>query len=64
MNDTREKLSPLSVTLHWVIGLVMIGMVFFGLWLADLPRGYPNKGELTDLHRSIGLIVLVLAAWR
>jgi cytochrome b561 len=64
MTDTREKLSPLSVALHWVIGVTMIGMVFFGLWLADLPKGYPNKSDLTGLHKSIGMIVLVAATWR
>ena len=64
MLDTREKLSPVSVALHWIVGLTMIGMVFFGLWLADLPKGYANKAELTGLHKSIGLIVLVVAAWR
>ena len=66
MSDTREKLSPVSVGLHWVIGLTMIGMVIFGLILADLPKTYPRPDKifLINLHKSIGMLVLVLAAWR
>ena len=64
MSDTREKLSPVSVGLHWVIGLTIIGMVFFGLWMADLPKTNPDKGFYIGLHKSIGMLVLVLVVWR
>ena len=64
MIDTREKLSPVSVGLHWLIGLTMIGMVFFGMWMADLPKEYPNKGAIIGLHKSIGMMVLAFATWR
>jgi cytochrome b561 len=68
MLDTREKLSPVSVGLHWLIGLTMIGMVFFGMYAADLPT--PDaaskvvKGNYIGLHKSIGVLVLLFAAWR
>jgi len=70
MTDTRAKLSPVSVGLHWVIGLTMIGMVFFGLYLGELhcPDGdtvcKTSKSGLTALHKSIGVLVLVFATWR
>lgn len=61
--DTREKLSPSTVGLHWIIAIAMIGMVVFGLVLEDLPRS-PQKGALVSLHKSIGVAVLAFAAWR
>jgi cytochrome b561 len=61
--DTREQLSPLSVALHWAIGLTMIGMVVFGLILEDMPRS-DGKSALVQIHKSIGVIVLAFAAWR
>ena len=67
MTDTREKLSPVSVGLHWLIGLTMIGMVIFGLVLADgLPEDFPkaDKAALVGLHKSIGMLVIVFASWR
>jgi cytochrome b561 len=63
MADTREQLSPVSVGLHWIIGLTMIGMAIFGIWMADLPKG-DFKGQMVGLHKSIGVIVLLFAAWR
>ena len=66
MSDTREQLSPLSVSLHWLIGLTMIAMVFLGLWMADLPKDYPKADKLfwINLHKSIGILVLVVGGWR
>lgn len=63
MTDTREKLSMTSVGLHWVIGITMIAMVFFGLFVADMPKG-DARNSLLGIHKSIGILVLLLAAWR
>lgn len=70
MSDTREQLSSTSVGLHWIIAIAMICMVFFGLYLgglhcADADQACKtSKGDLTGLHKSIGLLVLVFALWR
>ena len=64
MSDTREQLSPVSVALHWIIGLTIIGMVLFGMYIAGLPKTDPNKLQLIFLHRSIGILVLAFASWR
>ena len=64
MSDTREKLSPVSISLHWLIGVTMIGMALFGIWLADFAQKGDFKSQMVGLHKSIGMIVLVFAAWR
>jgi cytochrome b561 len=38
-------------------------MLGLGLYMADLPKG-PWKGELFDLHKSFGILVLMLGAVR
>ena len=63
MADTREKLSTVSVGLHWVIALAMIGMVAFGLILEAMPRG-ESKSGLLQIHKSIGALVLAVALLR
>lgn len=63
MWDTREKLSAKSVGLHWLIAAGMIGMTVFGLILEDMPRS-DGKSALIQIHKSIGVIVLVFAVWR
>jgi len=70
MTDTREKLSSTSIGLHWVIGIAMICMVLFGLYIAGLHCGdgdtacKSSKGDLTALHKSFGILILVFASWR
>jgi cytochrome b561 len=64
MNDTREKLSPVSVVLHWAIALTMIGMVVFGIVIADVLPKSDFKSQMVGLHKSIGMIVIVFATWR
>ena len=63
MTDTREKLSGLSIGLHWLIAFAMIGMVAFGLVLEDMPRS-DGKSALIQIHKSIGVMVLAAALWR
>jgi cytochrome b561 len=63
MADTRDKLSHLTVILHWLIALAVIAMLAIGLQFDDLPDG-PARDELLGLHRSIGLTVLAVALLR
>ncbi len=63
MRDTFEKFSFPTIGLHWIIALGMIAMLAFGLYLEDLPRS-PEKGSLMGLHKSFGLLILVLASLR
>jgi cytochrome b561 len=49
---------------HWIIAFAMIGMVSFGLYLAlgGLPR--EARGPLIDIHKAIGVLVLIFGIWR
>lgn len=61
--DSHSQFSIPTVFLHWLIAFAMIGMLAFGLYLEDLAPS-PDKGELIGLHKSIGVIILLLAALR
>lgn len=63
MADTNEKFSSLSVLLHWGIAIAFIGMIAFGLYLEDLPRG-PDKSALMPIHFMVGLGILGVALIR
>lgn len=62
MLDTRAKLSHATIAFHWLIGLLMIGMVVFGLMLDEIPK--EARGYWVGLHKSMGVAVLALAALR
>ncbi|MBU2967356.1 cytochrome b [Amphritea sp. 2_MG-2023] len=61
--DSRAQLTKTTVFLHWIIALAIIGSLGFGLYLEDLP-GSPDKGALIGIHKSIGVLILVVALYR
>ncbi|WP_290700775.1 cytochrome b [Amphritea sp.] len=61
--DSRSQLTKTTVVLHWIIAIAVIGSLIFGLYIEDLPRG-ADKFELIGLHKSVGVLVLVVALYR
>lgn len=59
--DSYDLMSRLN---HWGIALLMIGMLLFGFYITMIAPQGPGKGALFGLHKSIGLVVLLLGAWR
>jgi cytochrome b561 len=62
-----KRYDGVAQALHWLMALgifVMFGLAFY---MSDLPIG-PYKVKVYNLHKSIGLVVLILAclrlAWR
>ncbi|MBR9793130.1 MAG: cytochrome b [Gammaproteobacteria bacterium] len=59
MKDTRQQFSKITITLHWTVALLMIGLLAVGIYMTE------NKDySLYGLHKSFGVIVLVLALGR
>ena len=63
LRDRGAQFGAISIVNHWTLAILIIGMLGFGLYMEDLPRG-PEKGALVQIHKSIGVIVLFLAFWR
>lgn len=57
-----------AVLLHWIIGIALLGETVFGFLLREVARGTPARGPLTNLHKSIGIVlglaILARLAWR
>lgn len=58
-----QRYSGVAMGLHWVMGLIMIGLLAVGLWMVDLPLA-PFKFEVYQWHKSFGLLVLLLLVVR
>ncbi|WP_020180214.1 cytochrome b [Methylopila sp. M107] len=52
-----------SILLHWTVAVGVAGMLAFGYWISTLPKG-PGKTDYVQLHKSFGMIVLILASAR
>ncbi|MBR9868008.1 MAG: cytochrome b [Oceanospirillales bacterium] len=61
--DSRSQFTKTTVVLHWIIAIAVIGSLMLGLYVEDLPRG-AEKFELIGLHKSVGVLVLVVAFYR
>ncbi len=61
-NDLRY--GTVAAAFHWVIAAVIIFQLWLGLYMGELPRSDPNQFALVQLHKSIGLTILVLTVLR
>jgi cytochrome b561 len=56
-----------SRTFHWVMAALIIGMLAVGLYMEDMPLS-PQKLQLYGWHKSVGIVILILAflrlAWK
>ncbi|GAM76061.1 cytochrome b561 [Vibrio ishigakensis] len=58
--EPSSGLSKPTILLHWAVAICFLAVLFIGVYMVDLPRG-PEKGEMIGLHKSLGVLVLVLA---
>lgn len=64
MSAPSERYSSVAITLHWVIALAMIGMILGGWYMTDLPDGASGQYFLYQMHKSIGITILLLTVAR
>jgi cytochrome b561 len=50
--------------LHWVMALMILGMLAVGTWMANFEADLLARFELTQTHKSLGFTVFVLAVLR
>jgi cytochrome b561 len=63
MKDTKQKLSFVTITFHWLIALMFMSLIVVGKIMEGMPQG-PDKFKLIGMHKSIGAIFFLIAAAR
>ena len=56
----HSKYDSIAMTLHWIVAILMVGMIFFGEALMEEDGGT----FLPSIHVSIGITILVLSVLR
>jgi cytochrome b561 len=68
IHNTAEKYGIVSKTLHWLVAILIITAWIVGYSMMRLPDEEPVKFELFDLHKSVGMVILMLViirlSWR
>ncbi len=65
LHNTSINYGIIAKSLHWVVGLLVIGAWCVGYYAMDmLPDTATNKGTLIGLHKSVGMLILILLVLR
>ncbi len=64
LRDTRATYGVISIVLHWLVAVAVIGLFASGLWMVDLGYYDPWYHRAPDLHKSVGMVLLVAVAAR
>lgn len=65
LKNTEHHYGAIAKIFHWVIGLAIIALLAVGIWMEGLDvQEAPYKFEVYGLHKSFGIVVLVLLVGR
>jgi cytochrome b561 len=62
--NTRLSYGIIAKLLHWILALLIIGLLASGNFSDTLAREDPLKGEIIGVHKIVGTIALLLMAFR
>ena len=63
-NGSIRRYTKPAIALHWLIGLLVLGMIGLGLSMGDIPKGTPERTFYFNLHKSIGVTIAILVLIR
>lgn len=58
-SSATQPLGKVSIFLHWLIAIVMIGMIVLGIYI-----GENEAYHLMPTHKSVGILIFVFVVWR
>lgn len=64
LKNSSDRYGLIAVLMHWVIAALIIGLFVMGVWMRELGYYDPWYHRAPELHKSIGLLVLLLFAVR
>jgi len=57
-----------AIAFHWTLAVLILGLIAAGKYMTGLPPGSSEQFQLYQLHKSLGILVLLLTlgriAWR
>lgn len=59
--NSKDQYGLMTKGLHWVVGLLIMGLIWLGWYMVDLTYYHPWYYDSLMLHRSLGMVALVVA---
>ena len=54
----------MSILLHWLVALAVFGLFALGLWMTGLDYYHPWYKQGPDIHRAVGILLLLVIGLR
>lgn len=64
LRNSTSRYGWVSIFMHWGVALAVFGLFALGLWMVDLDYYSTWRKEAPELHKSIGLVLLVVMVLR
>lgn len=64
LKNTRERWGWLARAFHWVMAFLILALALVGTYMANFLDDMIRQIELTQMHKSFGFVVFVMAVLR
>jgi cytochrome b561 len=64
MKNTISHYGWITIYVHWLVAITVIGLFSLGFWMVDLGYYDPWYKQGPDLHKSIGIILFIVMVVR
>lgn len=64
IKDTRTHYGWITIGLHWLVAVTLFCLFGLGLWMVELDYYDPWYNRAPDIHRSIGVCLVLVMALR
>lgn len=64
LEDASARYTRVAIALHWMGAFLAFAMIGLGYTMVGIPTQTPLRALLFNLHKSIGILLLGLFAWR
>ena len=64
LGNTRQQWGLVSIFIHWLTALAVPGLFALGVWMVELDYYSTWYHRAPDIHRSIGMLLLILTLFR
>ena len=63
LKNTTDSYGGITISLHWIIAILMIGLIILGWYLTTISYYHTYYHTLFLTHKSLGMITLILAVF-
>jgi cytochrome b561 len=64
LKDSEQAWGSVSRALHWIMAVVLIGLLFVGFYMVEVETDLVARFKLTQIHKSFGFVAFVLGVLR